>query len=258
MLSALVPFGVETELELEEAITFIRSITADEVSVYNSTTPEKRKYYCDLHPLLNKLITDFQLYFRFENEVDLIGYFNLMERNFHQILLIESKFQSSSKTIPFLLKNYSSISEMESAVLSSAWSKVKIDYPQLIDFSWEKFHEKTKQALQTEQRESISFIQFLIQEQKKQFENFHSILRTPNQKLSTENKELKQKLKVGKRILVKEFSKSRNHTSIRLLVESEAQIWINLLKPVLLLYLMKRAKSHLSMRLEHCNEPIEY
>jgi len=232
MLSAVVPFGLETENELEEAITFIRSITADEVLLYNSTTAEKRKYYCDLHPLLNKLITDFQLYFRFENGVDLIGYFNLMERNFHQILFIESKFQLASKTIPYLLKNYSSISDMESAVLSSAWSKVKIDYPQLIDFSWGKFHKKTKQASATEQLESISFIQFLIQEQKRQFENFHSILRTPNQKLSTENKELKQKLKVGKRILVKEFSKSRNHTSIRLLIESEAQIWINLLKPV--------------------------
>jgi superfamily I DNA and/or RNA helicase len=232
MLSALVAFGVETEQELEEAITFIRSISPEEVSVYHSTTLEKRKYYCDLHPTLSRLITDFQLYFRFENEVDLIDYFNLLEQNFHQLLIVESKFSSSSKTIPYLLKNYSSISEMESAVLSSAWAKVKIDHPQLIDFSWEKLHEKTKQALETEQLESLNFIQLLIQEQKRQFENFHSILRTPNQKLSKENKELKQKLKVGKRILVKEFSKSRNHTSIRLLIESEAQIWISLLKPV--------------------------
>ena len=232
MLSAVVPFGVETENELEEAITFIRSITADEVLLYNSTSPSKRKYYCDLHPTLSRLITDFQLYFRFENEVDLIDYFNLLEQNFHQLLIVESKFSSSSKTIPFLLKNYNSLSDMESAVLSSAWSKVKIDFPQLIDFSWAKFHEKTKQASATEQLESLSFIQFLIQEQKRQFENFHSILRTPNQKLSKENRELKQKLKVGKRILVKEFSKSRNHISIRLLIESEAQIWINLLKPV--------------------------
>jgi superfamily I DNA and/or RNA helicase len=121
---------------------------------------------------------------------------------------------------------------METAILSSAWSKVKIDFPKLTDFTWEQLYNKTVQSIKTEKQENEEFAHFLIQEQKKQFEYYSTLLRTPMQKLTAEEKELKQQLKNGKRILIKEFSKSRNHSSIRSLMDTEAQIWIHLLKPI--------------------------
>lgn len=232
ILASLAIFGIENTSDLEEALTLIRSISPEEVSLFEATPPEKIKFYNELHPLLNKLITDFQLYFQFDDAQDLIHYLNELERNLHLVLAIESKLQGSSRTIPFLLKNYKTISEMEKAILHSAWSKVKIDFPKLTDFSWDEIYNKTQQSIKTEQQENEEFAHFLLHEQKKQFEYYSSVLRAPMQKLSTEEKALKQQLKNGKRILIKEFSKSRNHSSIRDLMDSDAQVWIQLLKPI--------------------------
>jgi superfamily I DNA and/or RNA helicase len=69
------------------------------------------------------------------------------------------------------------------------------------------------------------------------------LINTPNSKLKEEQKELKSRLKVGKSILVKEFSKQRNHLTLRQLIESEANIWISVLKPIWLTNPTKLAMS---------------
>jgi superfamily I DNA and/or RNA helicase len=119
--------------------------------------------------------------------------------------------------------------------MHSTWSKLKMDFPQLIDFNWKSFYHKIDDLIKQSEKERVQFANYLLSKQKSQFDYFHSLLLTPSQKLPLEDKELKQELKAGKRILVREFSKSRNHLSIRQLMDSPAKKWIQLLKPVWLM-----------------------
>ena len=232
LVSILHGFGIDSESDLEEARAFIQSVSLDEINLYQSTSSDQQKFYQELHPTLNNLLSDFHVYFRFEDQAELISYLDLLEKKLNMIFSMHSKFPVTPKSISFLLQNFSTIDEMEKAVLGSAWSKLKIDFPQLAQFNWGNFYQKTAQSLEVEQVENRNYAQFLLQEQKIQFEYFHTLLRTENNKLSPEKKTLKQQLKSGKRILVKEFSKSKSHSSIRNLMESDAAHWIYLLKPV--------------------------
>ena len=66
----------------------------------------------------------------------------------------------------------------------------------------------------------------------KTFVEYHELLSIPARKLSEEQKEKKVRLRRGKAILIKEFSKTRSHPSLRELQNSEAREWIQLLKPI--------------------------
>jgi superfamily I DNA and/or RNA helicase len=125
--------------------------------------------------------------------------------------------------------------EIESAIMHSTWSKLKMDFPQLIDFSWTTFYQKINELNSLCDKEQVEFAKHILSKQKHQFDEFHSLLLEPTQKLSSSDKELKQELKAGKRILVKEFAKSKNHLSMRQLMDSPAKKWIHLLKPVWLM-----------------------
>lgn len=74
-----------------------------------------------------------------------------------------------------------------------------------------------------------------IKNQLVRFEYFHQLLATPAAKLDAREKKLKETLRKGRSVLVKEFNKQRQHLTIRELLESPAAEWINLLKPILLM-----------------------
>lgn len=107
-----------------------------------------------------------------------------------------------------------------------------LNYTSITSASLElKFKHKTTEELQ--------FCRFnrsaILVSRKANFDSYHELLNTPAQKLNSSEKKLKKELRKGKSILIKEFTKTRAHKSIRHLYESEARHWIKILKPVLLL-----------------------
>ena len=92
--------------------------------------------------------------------------------------------------------------------------------------------EKIQNIIESEQVENLQFAKEICARQKQKFHQYHAVLRNPNSKLSTAEKALKSNLKIGKSILVKEFSKSKQHKTIRELLSSEARIWIEVLTPI--------------------------
>jgi superfamily I DNA and/or RNA helicase len=95
------------------------------------------------------------------------------------------------------------------------------------------FKEIIEKQIDHENAFSKSNIQRISFQAKLKFDHFNAILETPSAKLKGNQKELKKKLRKGKSILNKEFSKQRSHMAIRPLMESEAVEWIKVLKPVL-------------------------
>ena len=113
----------------------------------------------------------------------------------------------------------------------SHWSVFIERYPMLSDFKPSSLEEKVESILADEQIESQLFAKEILQFTKDRFDNAHQLLQTPATKLKPEEKERKKLLRKGKSILVKEFSKTRQHWKIRELLESEAREWIRILLP---------------------------
>ena len=235
LLGELNKIGIDTTTELEEIIQLIKSISKEDYQEYQKIQLEERMVLDQKEELFSILLSDFKRYFRFDDSIELISFFNELEAKISHLLEQVDLNIGGSKYLSILTKKYFTAQEMEAAIMNSTWSKLKMDFPQLIDFSWESFYYKMDNLLQQSENERVQFSNFLLNKQKSQFDYFHSLLLASSQKLSALDKEIKQELKAGKRILVKEFSKSRNHLSIRQLMDSPAKKWIQLLKPIWLM-----------------------
>ncbi|MFM8241735.1 MAG: AAA domain-containing protein [Crocinitomicaceae bacterium] len=233
--SELLKNGIEKTIDLEEILQLSKVVSGEEIQDLQSISEKEKRFFEEKQVVLASLLTDFKLYFRFDENTDLISYFDQLEKHLYLLLENSDTFLINSKSLSILCKKYNSVEEIEQAILHSTWSKLKIDFPLLLDFEWDSIYQKVDELLSINEKERQDFASFLLQKQKKQFDYFHELLVIPAQKLTEEKKELKQELKAGKRILVKEFAKSRNHLSIRQLMESPAKRWIQLLKPVWLM-----------------------
>ena len=107
-------------------------------------------------------------------------------------------------------------------------------YPRLKQFSIENFIEECTLIYEGFDKESTLFAKKIIIYQYDQFQYFEKLTTTPPRKLSEKDKIFRKRLKKGKSILIKEFGKKKSHQSIRKLFNSDAFLWIQILKPILL------------------------
>lgn len=231
----LLKLGVDNTNDLEEIIQLSKMISTEEIRDFQSISQTEKNFFETKQKILAGIINEFKLYFRFENHTDLVNYFERLDKTLSIILENCESILKGSKYLSVLSKKYNSNDEIEEAIMHSTWSKLKMDFPQLVDFSWDTFYQKINDWILQSEKERQNFASFLRHKQKNKFDYFHELLVTSAQKLTGSAKELKQELKAGKRILVKEFSKSRSHLSIRQLIDSPAKIWIELLKPIWLM-----------------------
>jgi len=76
------------------------------------------------------------------------------------------------------------------------------------------------------------YSQNILNKWSEKFNELDLITKIELRKLNDSQKDLRKKLKKGKSILTKEFAKKRSHKPIRELLESDAALWIDVLKPV--------------------------
>ena len=227
--------NIESEEDLEQIIQLNKTISEEEFQQYKKLTTQEIEFYSVNHITINHLISDFKLFFRFDDSVNLLTYFSQLEKSIFKLLEQVNRLKLNSKHVSLLSKHFEDVETIEKHIIASTWSKLKIDFPSISDFSWDQFHNKLQKVIEIENKESLELVHYIHSQQKETFEKYHSILLTPSVKLDQTQKQFKQALKEGKKILVKEFGKSRNHLSIRQLMESPAKTWIQLLKPIWLL-----------------------
>ena len=211
---------------------FIQQMNKKDWEIYTSIASEKRKKLCESHSKLHQFYSILKTYFKLKSNDIILDIFEKIELQFEELIRFRSKIISIENASFRLLEIANSADEYAKLIYKSNWVKFESYFPELAKFSPSEIHSKVNQIILAREEESKLFseqIQFSIYEK---FQEFHLLLRTPSQKLSIEDKYKKQLLKKGKSILVKEFSKSKSHPSIRELLESDAAIWIHLLKPI--------------------------
>ncbi len=211
---------------------FIQQLDKKEWGIYTLLEVERRKKLCEFHSKLNQFNSVLKTYFKLKSEDVILKVFDKVELQFEDLIRLRTKINSIHSSSYRLLEIAKSVDEYASIIYKSNWIKFESHFPELAKFTPSEIHSKVNQIIESREEESKLFSQQILFTIFEKFQEFHLLLRTPSHKLSGEEKEKKQRLKKGKSILVKEFSKSKSHPSIRELLESDASIWVHLLKPI--------------------------
>lgn len=206
-------------------------LSKDKWEVFHSIT-DKEKY--DLHAFhkqLRSIHDEINSHFRMDAEDNLIQVLTKIKKDLGEILSISSLNFISDDSLA-LIRHCDSWNNYQAVVLHSHRVNIEKTYPTLKDFDPSKLDKLIEELLSIQTMESKQFVQHILFNFSSKFHEFQHLLSTPARKLTEPEKKLKQKLKKGKSILVKEFGKSRRHLSLRELFSTEARLWIQLLKPV--------------------------
>lgn len=220
----------ETDISIIES--FIHRLDKKDWAIYTELPIDKRKKLCEFHSELSQLNSVLKTYFHLSPNDIIPSVFSLILSNFEALIRVRSSIIHLSKSCYRLIGQASDFNELTQCVFKSNQVKFESQFPSLSNFKPQMIHEKISEIIQHQNQESQLFSDQILEKIYAAFQSYHQILRTTAIKLSNDQKLLKQQLRKGKSILVKEFSKSRNHPSIRELLQTDASIWIHLLKPI--------------------------
>lgn len=222
----------ELPLELELLQQQIHYTSADERAKWEQITPEMRLNYASENGRLNQLYTELKATFRWD-ETEVVGDFlEAFLNHFQDISNLHVELKRLPEVFIRSCKRYTTFEELELSIFKSSWVRFSHQFPTLASFEPNDLLEKSKRILEERSNEAVYHASSIQRKQLEKFQVYHELLQTVPAKLSTEQKELRARLKKGKALLVKEFAKSRNHPSLRELFASEAREWIQLFKPI--------------------------
>lgn len=223
---------VDISQEIPQILNAIPLFTEDKWHDYALLSAENKKVLLGIQPKLERFRVMIKHYFSFEDELHLNNYFIELQQNLHHINELSGLLNQLNSDFLFALKTNSTFREFMINVCGSHWSNFKKNYPVLSQFEMHNLGEKINEILSAEDVEQQLIVEQINGLVSKKFKLFHQLLSTPASKLSTNEKELKSRLRKGKALLVKEFSKTKSHPSLREIFSSEAREWIQLLIPI--------------------------
>nr|WP_299207723.1 AAA domain-containing protein [uncultured Brumimicrobium sp.] len=225
------------------AITRLNSVDNNEVQSLFKMSKEERlaiKNSVSIHTEISQLL---RTYFNLDEKEPIQKQIQELKEVLPQLVENSARIESISNLTKYVLSKTQSLKEAEEVIYNSHWKDFKGRFPSLAEINGSVLSSKIEECITTFDKESEEFSLSIAQQIKTKFEEYHTLLQTPANKLSQEEKALKKNLRKGKSILVKAFEKKRVFPSVRELLESEAKLWIQLLHPVFLCSPYSVAKS---------------
>lgn len=131
-----------------------------------------------------------------------------------------------------IISRVSHPTELELFILKSNWIQFESTFPEIAKLNGAHLKSKIESILEQTTLEQQHFSNHILEQKKTKFNAYNALLRTYAAQLNADQKHLKQRLKAGKAILVREFSKTKQYKTMRELLDSDAKIWIELLTPI--------------------------
>ena len=225
--------GVEdVENEVPLIHQTLRVFSEDRWKALERIPAERRLSMTMHHATLHNLHHDINSFFNIDDDLIVLSFLKTLKLNLAEIISMKEALLSLDKNALLSLARNESLEDYEGELLNSHWVRFKEHFPAFAKFKMNAIQEKINAVISAQDSEAKLFAQEIENRLHNSFVAYHEILNTPARKLSDEQKQLKARLRKGKSILVKEFSKTRSHPSLRELYNSEAREWIQLLKPI--------------------------
>lgn len=223
---------LEPEIELDQLYLTWTSFSESKWIEIQEASDKDKRILVSVHVRIQKLYDKLKGSFSFSENDDMLGYFNLYIEEFGKIYSLQDELKNLNNSVLDLMKISSSFNIFLQTVMHSHWVMMNNRFPVMAGFSFSEFKRRVEKIILTKDEESELFAKQIEYTIYQRFIEYNRILAIPAVKLNSVERDLKKRLKKGKSILVKEFSKTRNHPSIRELFNSEAGEWIQLLKPL--------------------------
>jgi superfamily I DNA and/or RNA helicase len=230
----LLELDVANTAEIETIYTLIKTTNLSEWIDFIQTDEEQLSKILNSHSKLKRLQEESLCFLDLKYFETLETSIEKLYSNLNELIDIKTQLKGISKSVFESLKHASNFAEYEELVYANAWRNYVSENPVFRNFEFSELYSMCKIEIAEQKEKAINSSHFIIEKQVEKFKSFHNLINTSNSKLKEDQKEFKARLKKGKSILVKEFSKQRNHLSLRQLIETEAEIWLSVLKPICL------------------------
>lgn len=229
----LIAFGLtDFDVDLSQ-IELLKSVLSTEKwKIYEELSAEKRIFLDNFGAQLDRFRVFIKHYFTVSENVAIHKLLSYLKKRMSEIIPLVEEIKQLNQSCFELLAKSNNFFEFKTSLFGSHFADFKGKYPRLSRFEVGTIEQEIETIINQQTLESELISHEVLQSVNQKFKYYQEILATPAVKLSAADKVLKKELKIGKAILIKEFNKSRNHPPMRLLFESEAKIWIQLLKPV--------------------------
>lgn len=225
--------GIENpEIEIDSIFLTLNQFNEDQWEELRQLPEKKRLKMTSNHTVIKNLFLDLKAHFNFKPDTDFIAFLHLLSGKLGDIIPIKSELKNLDGITLFGLQDNLSLEAYEGQLLQSHHVRFKEQFPAFSNFQKEDLKGLIIDIENAYANERKSFANEIENNIISTFNLYHDILNTPARKLSEDHKALKLKLRKGKAILVKEFRKTRSHPTLRELQQSDAAIWIQLLKPI--------------------------
>lgn len=222
----------DVAIELESLYQQIHYYTSEDRAEWLKIPTYQRNVFAEYNGMLNQIYSQLKTNFRLEDTINLRLFLHSVLNEFSTLVQLHDAIKNIPELIHRNFKLHADFNSFELAVCKSNWVKFTSQFPAFSNFKAEDLLDKCHVIIKSREEESLFLAQTIRSIQLERFRYYHQLLQTSSAKLKGTEKELRSRLKRGKAILVKEFSKTRNHPSLRELFASEAQEWLRLFKPV--------------------------
>lgn len=236
--------GIEDLTEITQINASIGLFSADKWLIYEEISSATKNNIRSFTSNLSAVKTLLKQEFRLDLNIPIIQQLDEIEKSLPQLISFASELQTISKEVYKAISTSTDFNAYKQNVIGTHQSNFAAHYPNYSNFKLADFKLKLERILVEENTDQKLFAQKIWDKIKSEFDSYHQLLNTPTSKLNEEDKQLKGQLKRGKSILIKEFSKSKQHPTIREFLASDAGIWIRLLKPIWLTNPVQLAKTH--------------
>lgn len=240
----LLTLGIEELAELPQINASIALFSAEKWEVYEQISNTTKVDIPLITSSLDKIKHALKHVFKLEPTSSILQQLTVIEEKLPQLIASKHLLEAITPEIHLAISKGSDFKAYQQNIIGTHQSIFSSHYPTFSNFDFGDLNTKLDKILVEETKDQQLFALEIWGKIKQEFEAYHTLLNTPSSKLTSTEKQLKRDLKVGKSILVKEFSKSRQHPTIRELLSSEAAPWIHLLKPIWLTNPVQLAKTH--------------
>ena len=225
--------GIENpEIEVSLIHQTLGTFGEDQWEALEKLPADLRLKMTEHHAAINDLHHSLNSHFNLAAQTSLGTLFSIFKKQLGGIVSMREELLLLDENALLAFSRNNTFDSYKGELFASHWVQFKERFPAFSNFNMDVIQDKIN-SIQVAQNEESNLSAIAIENAvSNTFNEYHEILSTPARKLSDKQKELKARLRKGKSILVKEFSKSRSHPSLRELYNSEAREWIQLLKPV--------------------------
>ncbi len=228
----LLEIGVANETEIDWIKNISQEINEEDWEEYSYINSKENKELADANAEINSLFNDLKMYLKMDDEDSFQTLFALSKTHFQTVISKRGILSALSESLFVQIGRKTSLEELEKGILKSSWINFTGQYPAFESFKWANLSEDLNEIIRLQNQESKDFATEIILKIKSDFDDLFALLNTSGRKLSDDEKVRKTRLKKGRSLLVKEFSKTRSHPTIRELLSSDAAEWIQTLLPV--------------------------